>query len=1567
MIKNDINTLKSTIGNNIPNNINDIIFQVSDWDYYHEDSDIVDETIKKYVIRIYGTTKDNKKIFVKVKNYTPYFYVEIPKHWSKQKVQILIDTVKKEVTKYKSECVNSLKTWELVDKNIFWEFTNYKIFTFVRLIFHSYEGFRAYERVFNRTIKNILLDTKPKKYKLFESNIEPMLRCMHIRKINAVGWIKISGGKYNFFSSLNNPSTNEICIYTDWTNLDPIDDKTIAPLIVAAFDIECTSSDGTFPQPQRDGDKVIQIGTTFSRYGEDECFYKHIITLGSCDNIEGVDVESYNNEVKVLLAWTELIKRTNPDIVTGYNIFGFDYKYLEERAKKLGCYNSFSKLGRIKNEISPFINKELISAAMGDNKLYYYAMQGRVQIDIMKVIMRDFKLGSYKLDNVAAEFIKDEIVDINVNIKNNTTTIKTKNTTYGLEKGRYIKISFNDGLSDNSYKNETKFKVLSIDTKSFIISDILDGEALEIKKFKVYWSQAKDDVHAKDIFRLQKGSAADRSIIARYCIFDCVLCNKLINKLQIITNNVGMANVCHVPLSYIFLRGQGIKIFSLVSKKCREKNHVIPVIRKPYKPKENNKLPPNIAINKQTIVINKKDNEINKKDNVINEEEDKDGYEGATVFDPHIGIHYEPITVLDYNSLYPNSMRFRNISHECIIKDKKYDNLPGYYYENVSYANKDGTTTTCRYARAINGPLGILPEILTELLNARSEMKELAEKEKDPFKQKILDGLQLAMKVTANSLYGQTGSKVSPISMKDLAASTTSTGRSMLNCAKIFVQVIFPILVNSILFENYESYEKNINLLFQKKIDELIGQENVNILKKKNEMIDIWGKQMLNDDGNVIIEEAKYEYLDIFKNNRDPINDKKFIWKNKEGTLKHSCKNDFIKWLHEEITKLLIGKYTIKPIVIYGDSVDEKECLMLLNNKNQIEFLKIGELCNQWEKYNNFKTDEHNEYFMNIINQLSVKQIDTDKLSDKLPFTIKKKLNNLNFLLEEKKDDKIDEYIEELKQLLIEDQKNRFSKEQSKTNYKIYTDEGWKCINRVIRHKTNKKMFRIVTTTSIIDITEDHSLIDINSNYLTPKECIIGTELLHGFPNNIHEYELNIKNEKNYDTSIFINSDKVECMKYYCISKKLGYNVKIDIINDDFVLNRTKEKVMDLHKIIKIIQLDDINEDKYVYDLECENGKFNAGIGEITVKNTDSIFINYQIRDNGKKLQDKESLIVSMELGKICEKILHKVLPIPQNMGYEKVFLPLALLSKKRYVGNKYEFDPNKYYQNSMGIVLKRRDNAPIVKIVVGGIVKSILNDKNPNKAIEYARKTLKDILSGKFALEKFIITKTLKGNALTHSERILENKKPKEERIYADRSRIVHAVLADRIADRDPGNRPQSNERIPYIYILTNKDVSLQGEKVEHPDYIIENDIPLDYLFYITNQIMKPSLQFLEHITNNASKLFEKCIIKEMNRRTGKRPLSYYFNILNQLKNDDPFGDFEDNDDFDDSNEMDIFDNNKNLSKEFSCYNDSLIFDDEIKKSNIKKNNIKKKNKNNKSSIITNFDKGKNGFILDL
>ena len=99
-----------------------------------------------------------------------------------------------------------------------------------------------------------------------------------------------------------------------------------------------------------------------------------------------------------------------------------------------------------------------------------------------------------------------------------------------------------------------------------------------------------------------------------------------------------------------------------------------------------------------------------------------------------------------------------------------------------------------------------------------------------------------------------------------------------------------------------------------------------------------------------------------------------------------------------------------------------------------------------------------------------------------------------------------------------------------------------------------------------------------------------------------------------------------------------------------------------------------------------------------------------------------------------------------------------------------------------MGIVLKRRDNAPIVKDIYGGIIDILMKDKNIEKACEFLKINLDKLMKGEVPIQKLIITKSLRGS-------------------YKNPKQIAHKVLADRIGLREPGNKPSPGDRIPYVY----------------------------------------------------------------------------------------------------------------------------------------------------------------------
>jgi DNA polymerase elongation subunit (family B) len=129
------------------------------------------------------------------------------------------------------------------------------------------------------------------------------------------------------------------------------------------------------------------------------------------------------------------------------------------------------------------------------------------------------------------------------------------------------------------------------------------------------------------------------------------------------------------------------------------------------------------------------------------------------------------------------------------------------------------------------------------------------------------------------------------------------------------------------------------------------------------------------------------------------------------------------------------------------------------------------------------------------------------------------------------------------------------------------------------------------------------------------------------------------------------------------------------------------------------------------------------------------------------------------------------------------------------------------------------------VKYVYGGAIENILVKQDIKAAFEFVQKACKELVAGKFPMSKLTITKSLRAE-------------------YKTPSPPAHKVLAERMGQRDPGNKPSTTERIPFVYIPAPEGSTLQGDRVETPAYIREHNITPDYAFYITNQIAKPVSQ---------------------------------------------------------------------------------------------------------------------------
>ena len=275
--------------------------------------------------------------------------------------------------------------------------------------------------------------------------------------------------------------------------------------------------------PPLEGDRVTFIGTTFLTYGQKEPYKNHCIVVGSCDNVPNAEIVTVEDEKECLLEWTELIQDENPDIIIGYNIFGFYYQFMFQRSKELYIHTEFCKLSRIEGEVCckrDKDTKEMVldhtqnRLASGDYDLHYFGITGRLQIDLLFYFRRDYNMSSYKLDDVAGTIIRDDIKGIETRSDGNSN-LYSKNLS-GLHEGDFIHLEITNFTTDY-YMNGKKFRVLCIEKDIDIEnhSEIANGKynvitiegdhpSLDPKKQTLKWGMAKDDVSPQDIFRMSK-------------------------------------------------------------------------------------------------------------------------------------------------------------------------------------------------------------------------------------------------------------------------------------------------------------------------------------------------------------------------------------------------------------------------------------------------------------------------------------------------------------------------------------------------------------------------------------------------------------------------------------------------------------------------------------------------------------------------------------------------------------------------------------------------------------------------------------------------------------------------------------------------------------------------------------------------------------------------------------------------------------------------------------------------------------------------------------------------------
>jgi DNA polymerase delta subunit 1 len=261
-----------------------------------------------------------------------------------------------------------------------------------------------------------------------------------------------------------------------------------------------------------------------------------------------------------------------------------------------------------------------------------------------------------------------------------------------------------------------------------------------------FLGEQKEDVHHSDISKLQDGNSESRRRLAVYCLKDAYLPQRLVEKLMYMYNYVEMARVTGVPMSYLLTRGQSIKVFSQILRKAATRNLIVPNVKRG------------------------------------GDAGDGVAYEGATVLEPKAGYYDKPVATLDFASLYPSIMMAHNLCYTTLVPRQ----FAG-QFDTGEGGNAVKTPNGDVFVRA-GLQTGLLPEILRELLSARKRAKKDMEAAADPFLRAVFNGRQMALKVSANSVYGFTGATVGVLPCLEISSSTTAYGRQMIEHTKDMVQ-----------------------------------------------------------------------------------------------------------------------------------------------------------------------------------------------------------------------------------------------------------------------------------------------------------------------------------------------------------------------------------------------------------------------------------------------------------------------------------------------------------------------------------------------------------------------------------------------------------------------------------------------------------------------------------------------------------------------------------------------------------------------------------------------------------
>lgn len=746
-------------------------------------------------IHVTGLTEKQESVYCRIVGFRPYVYFQLTKRvaWNKHRAKILYDYIHDVICKQNGKPV----AMECVKKKLL---RGEKEWCMLKLYFPSMVAIRQFCRKlsYSKTgfyIEDLDLQLRKDELLIHEQNFDPIIKMTAINNLEDAGWIRaveyIPREERSLSVEDRAFSTCDIDLYAKYNDLTPITKETmLMHYKYVNFDIETYSKNhnAKLPDPKIPENVIFQIGVSVSRLGYDRNKRKRILfTLFDPHDIPNVEVRRFDTEKSLLLDFFKMISTENPDIFVGYNIMKFDWHYIVERSEILGIVKQMFKISRLLCIPARLETTKWHSSAYGDQEFKYVFCPGRLNIDLILEIERNYKLPKYNLNTVAQHFLKESKDDV---------TPRQLFMLYKLSQDMLSRVkSLEYDYIPRHERVELKMEIIKILPKRMChgVVSTLRNEIMNAKTKSEFVRIIRDGL----------------TITGRYCIQDVEVTENLEEKLNLEQTMEAMSNCMCVPMSYLHTRGQQVRAQGQFYRETVNNNIVIPY----------HKVGPDFV---------------------------KKKYQGAIVLRCKQGFH-KHVAIFDFASLYPSSLMDNNMCYTTLVEDESIPDSECHVLEWDEHiacehdpqkrkAKKDGSNVLCghhryRFLRIIFLPdgtrlrEGIMPKLEKRLLSKRKSIKkELAEleakyrmavglaesKDIEYYKEQgwqiikkgslsdnevtilqvgitVLNAYQLGVKMTANSIYGITGSQMGFAPLVEAASSITYYGRHMITSVMNFI------------------------------------------------------------------------------------------------------------------------------------------------------------------------------------------------------------------------------------------------------------------------------------------------------------------------------------------------------------------------------------------------------------------------------------------------------------------------------------------------------------------------------------------------------------------------------------------------------------------------------------------------------------------------------------------------------------------------------------------------------------------------------------------------------------